>query len=321
MKKISSATVSDATGTSEKKSWFSWTNDGPDPNTNSLSVILNWLTTPGNYSRYMGGAGGETKLAVAGEILVKIREAGIKVNRNNDSIIKKITELVKSYKDAHHIKNQTGQSMENVHAACKYFDVLDPILGCRPSIQPIMTNKTIAVGNTNDEDSDDSYAESVATVPVLQHENRVATKTKNDKTISGHKVSFPFNLCILSDQSCNNTHLFLIFPQNKKKKSLISKETSNRNAKQEEREIFQKYLSNQSAAIKLKSRKLKREMKAEKKAASEKQREIIFDVMKKRLELEKMGASKEYLDKYFRITPLAKKDDSSSGEQSETSSD
>jgi len=43
--------------------------------------------------------------------------------------------------------------------------------------------------------------------------------------------------------------------------------------------------------------------------------------MKKRLELEKMGASKEYLDKYFPITPLAKKDDSSSGEQSDSSSD
>jgi len=100
------------------------------------------------------------------------------------------------------------------------------------------------VGNTDDEDSDDSYAESVATVPVLQHENRVATKMKNDKTTSGHKVSFSFNLYFLSDQSCNNNHLFLFFPQSKKKKSLISKETSNKNAKQEEREIFHKYLSN-----------------------------------------------------------------------------
>jgi len=77
-------------------------------------TLINWWTTPGNYSRYMGGTGGEMKLAVAGEILVKICEAGIKVKYNNDSIIKKITGLVKSYKDAHHIKNQTGQSMENV---------------------------------------------------------------------------------------------------------------------------------------------------------------------------------------------------------------
>ena len=67
--------------------------------------------------------------------------------------------------------------------------------------------------------------------------------------------------------------------------------------------------------------KFKQEMKSGKKAAGQKKCEIIFDVMKKRLELEKMGASKEYLDKYFRITPLAKKDDSSSGDQSDSSAD
>ena len=172
---------------------------------------------------------------------------------------------------------------------------------------------------TDDDDNEGSSAESVVMVPVLQQENKVATKSKNDKTSSGHKVSLPFILYSHNDASYNNNHL--IFFQSKKKKSLISKDLSNRNAKQEEREIFNKYLLNQSAAIKLKSRKFKREMKAEKKAAGQKKCEIIFDVMKKRLELEKMGASKEYLNKYFPITPLAKKDDSSSGEQSDSSSD
>jgi hypothetical protein len=94
------------------KSWFSWTNDGPNADVNSLQVLLDWISTPGNYNRFTGGAGqkGETKLTVAVEIQNKIQKAGIVVNRSTDSIIHKIKELVTSYKEAHRVKNQTGQS-------------------------------------------------------------------------------------------------------------------------------------------------------------------------------------------------------------------
>ena len=127
------------------KSWFSWTNDGPNADVNSLQVLLDWISTPGNYNRFTGGAGqkGETKLTVAVEIQNKIQKAGIVVNRSTDSIIHKIKELVTSYKEAHRVKNQTGQSTEAIYAACKYFDVLDPILGSRPSVKPLLTNKQI----------------------------------------------------------------------------------------------------------------------------------------------------------------------------------
>ncbi len=36
--------------------------------------------------------------------------------------------------------------MEVVYAACKYIDILDPILGLRPSVKPLLINKDIQNG-------------------------------------------------------------------------------------------------------------------------------------------------------------------------------
>jgi hypothetical protein len=60
---------------------------------------------------------------------------------------------VSSYKQAHHIKNQSGETMANVYATCKYFNVLDPILGSRPFIQPPLTNKTTRAEKESDADN------------------------------------------------------------------------------------------------------------------------------------------------------------------------
>ncbi len=67
-------------------------------------------------------------------------------NHSTDLIIHKIKELVSSYKEAHQIKRQTGQSTEAVYAACRYFDLLNPILGSRPSIKPLPMNKDLIDG-------------------------------------------------------------------------------------------------------------------------------------------------------------------------------
>lgn len=176
----------------EGKSWFSWTNDGPNANVNSLQVLLDWMTIPGNYNRFTGGTGqrGETKQTVAVEIQNKIKAAGIVVNRSTDSIIHKIKELVSSYKAAHQVKHQTGQSTEAVYATCKYFDALDPILGSRPSTKPLLTNKDIIDGkifrNTSvpvHESSTTSSIQSVDSDDVAQ--STVLTKTS--ATISSTK--------------------------------------------------------------------------------------------------------------------------------------
>jgi len=182
---------------SDGKTWFSWTNDGPNADVNSLLVLLDWLSTPGNYNRFTGGVGqkGETKLTVAVEIQNKIQKAGIVVNRSTDSIIHKVKELVTSYKEAHRIRNQTGQSMDNVYAACKHFDILDPILGSRPSVKPLLTNKDIVNGKiildvtnaNNNATSPSSSVQSKSTSELLNCANVTSTRTSVSASASAKK--------------------------------------------------------------------------------------------------------------------------------------
>lgn len=209
---------------SEGKSWLSWTNDGPNATVNSLQVLLDWMTTPGNYNRFTGGAGqrGETKQTVAVEIQQKIKTAGIVANRSTDSIIHKIKELVSSYKEAHQLKRQTGQSTEAIYAVCKFFDVLDPILGSRPSIKPLITNKDIVDGKIVSEtratknssspassiQSDDTSVVAISTTvnsaPVTVSASATAKKNIENSVAKGklrkkkdsEKVSLFFTLCL-----------------------------------------------------------------------------------------------------------------------------
>jgi len=50
--------------------------DGPMPEINSMAVMIDWLTTDGNYSRWRGGdkQNGTTKMGIANEISQIIKE-------------------------------------------------------------------------------------------------------------------------------------------------------------------------------------------------------------------------------------------------------
>jgi hypothetical protein len=84
-------------------------------------------------------------------------------------------------------------------------------------------------------------------------------------------------------------------------------------AKQAERDILFTHLANQSKALKLKQQLWEQEKE-------QKERERVYDTIKKRMELEKLGVSQERLDKYFRLTPLNKKDDAEEDDNSSSSS-
>jgi hypothetical protein len=60
------AGVKQSNTSNDGKSWLSWSNDGPQTGINSLQILLDWITMAGNYSRFTGGIGRETKLTVAG---------------------------------------------------------------------------------------------------------------------------------------------------------------------------------------------------------------------------------------------------------------
>jgi hypothetical protein len=102
--------------------------------------------------------------------------------------------------------------------------------------------------------------------------------------------------------------------QKRKKKTLVpSGGATKATAKQIERDILMSHLSNQSKALKLKQQILENEKE-------QKERDRIYDTMKKRMELEKLGVSKERLDKYFRLTPLTKEDKEADSDSSISSS-
>ncbi len=177
----------------EVKSWFSWTNDGLNNNVHSLQVLLEWLTTAENYNRLTGGAGqrGKMKQSIVVEIQNRIQESSIVVNRTTNSIIHKIKELVSSYKDAHQVKHRTGQGVIDkdkldgeVYGICKYYDLLDPILGDRPAIKPRLINKQIINGEIDVEAlktgsalTSDAEEVEVVMLPVVSEKKQASSAT------------------------------------------------------------------------------------------------------------------------------------------------
>ena len=60
-----------------------WQTDGPTPEINLMVVIIDWLTTEGNYNHWCGGdkQNGMTKMGIANEISQIIKDKGITSER------------------------------------------------------------------------------------------------------------------------------------------------------------------------------------------------------------------------------------------------
>jgi hypothetical protein len=91
--------------------------------------------------------------------------------RSIEIIVVKIKGIRSSYKRADQIKSQTGQLMDNVYTACKHWDILDPILGCCPSVQPLFTNKQEIV---------DVVSPILAQTPMFCNSNKSAANAPMD---------------------------------------------------------------------------------------------------------------------------------------------
>jgi hypothetical protein len=243
----------------EPKSWFSWTNDGPNSNIHSLQVLLDWLTSPGNYNCFTGGAGqrGKTKQSIAVEIQNKICEAGIVVNRTTDSIIHKIKELVSSYKDAHQVKHRTGQGIvdkdkldDEVYGICKYYDLLDPILSDRPAIKPRLTNKQIINGDIIDDavrtskgvatDTQLSDDELQASAKNVSSTATAKAKINSSKCSTRVRIFLSLLLLLFFVSLLNIIYIYYLTKMQKKKlkKSIVPANSAKVNAKQMERNIM-----------------------------------------------------------------------------------
>ncbi|KAI7959867.1 hypothetical protein MJO29_004935 [Puccinia striiformis f. sp. tritici] len=138
---------------SSRKKPISWEKDGVDKDGvvgfSSMQILLDWLTTEGNFERWRGDIqGGLTKEALAAEIITIYAENGIH-HRNNKDVRSKIQELQDSYSKAcdwlrntgegicdEDIANGTHNIRDGILKRCKYYDHLDEVMGSRAFTNP-----------------------------------------------------------------------------------------------------------------------------------------------------------------------------------------
>lgn len=135
-----------------------WNNDGPNDSISSMSVLLDWLTTHGNYARWRGGENltGETKAVLASQIATLMTKSGIISVRNPKDIINMIGRLEHSYREAIDFLRNTGSGITNeaslkeaIMNRCPYYDTLKGVFEDRLSSRPLFTSDDLSATNSS----------------------------------------------------------------------------------------------------------------------------------------------------------------------------
>ena len=168
-----------------------WDKDGrqgpQDPN-NSLRILLDWLLKEGNYRKFRGGteSKGMRKIDYGKSLSLQMKDAGCRVPRSADAVVKKIQELETKFVQAHDWANNTGQGVreqdgqetfENlVRQRCRwYFDLL-PIMGDRSKASPPVTTDDLL-----ESDADSVLSDSVVEATKRKSDASSRASTKNSK--------------------------------------------------------------------------------------------------------------------------------------------
>ena len=145
------------------KKRVAWHNDGPTPDVSSLACLVDWMTTGENYSSFRGGEEqtGETKMALASEVVRAIARCGIATSRSQD-VMTKISGLEQAYKRAADWLGATGQGVEDAQTLrstilmrCPQYYELHHVMEDRPSTRPLLLNTDVE-GNWSDSDASTS---------------------------------------------------------------------------------------------------------------------------------------------------------------------
>ena len=155
-KKRAAKEASKAAKQPSKKRKVPWEEDG------TMEILMEWLTTEGNYAEYCGANGnkGKTKTQYHKELSLLIKEKLPDSARTEKDVENKITGLERQFRVASDWANNTGAGVENggefkaaVLQRCALYDELEPIMGDRPNAKPLASNE-------------DSSVEDAATVPT-----------------------------------------------------------------------------------------------------------------------------------------------------------
>lgn len=142
-----------------------WNNDGANgSDVSSDSIVIDWLTTQGNYEMWRGDSFGRTKISIAGEIAALINAAGVIKERDAAAVMDRITKTEGSFRKAYEWTQNTGAGItcersirEYVTKLCPAYYELFPILKDNPSTAPLFTNHD-SDDDVDDSDDDDSVS-------------------------------------------------------------------------------------------------------------------------------------------------------------------
>jgi hypothetical protein len=156
-----------------------WHEDGPNDSVNSLSVLLDWLTTEGNYARYRGSDDdGRTpadgvidKKGYCTMISELISKQGIRKHRTADAIKNKIASIAGDWATAHDFLNRTGAGIEDemtlqdaVKKRCALYYILAPTFASQGNASSFTNEdddfsfRELAIIKDNEIESDDDSA-------------------------------------------------------------------------------------------------------------------------------------------------------------------
>jgi len=137
-----------------KKKRAFWHNDNEGKS--SLDLLLDWMTTEGNYSKWKGGY--VKKDAIAKEILFFLKEKGMKTNRSPRDVSMKVYEIETKYKKAKDFLSGTGAGIltevslkKEVEKICPYYYMLESVFGDRASFVPLADETDLTYEKVDEE--------------------------------------------------------------------------------------------------------------------------------------------------------------------------
>jgi hypothetical protein len=134
-------------------------NLGPDDPNSSMRILLDWITTEGNYSRFCGKNGvGMRKVEFANQIAVLINAQQVRIARTAKDVMNKIQYLESQFREASDWMNNTGAGVTDqeqfdayVKKLCPYYDDLKAVMDDRNGTRPLDT-----IGNFDEEEDENN---------------------------------------------------------------------------------------------------------------------------------------------------------------------